>query len=137
MKKFFAMAAFAALTMAGMTSCSNDDAIETGAMPNSSIQKDGAIGFNITQDGAIGTRGTATTSLNYLSQISDFQVIGFYSDGTGRYVGSADNARHGTTAPLHRSSTGPLARTSTSRLSRPQRMLPSRWPTHLMPTLRA
>lgn len=91
MKKFFAMAAFAALTMAGMTSCSNDDAIETGAMPNSSIQKDGAIGFNITQDGAIGTRGTATTSLNYLSQISDFQVIGFYSDGTGRYVGSADN----------------------------------------------
>ena len=82
MKKFFAMAAFAALTMAGMTSCSNDDAIETGAMPNSSIQKDGAIGFNITQDGALATRGTTTTSLNYLSQISDFQVIGFYSDGS-------------------------------------------------------
>lgn len=91
MKKFFAMAAFAALTMAGMTSCSNDDAIETGSMPTSSTQKNGAIGFNITQDGAIATRGTATTSLNYLAQIQDFQVIGFYSDGTGRYVGSADN----------------------------------------------
>ena len=30
MKKFFAMAAIAALTMAGMTSCSNDDEIVQG-----------------------------------------------------------------------------------------------------------
>lgn len=90
-KKFYVMAAFAAVTMAGMTSCSNDDAIETGAMPNSSIQKNGTIGFNITQDDAISTRGTATTPENFLSQISDFQVIGFYSDGSGRYVGSANN----------------------------------------------
>ena len=89
MKKFFAMAAFAALTMAGMTSCSNDDAIETGSMPNSSIQKNGAIGFNITQDGAIATRGTATTADNFLSRINDFQVLGYYSDGSGKYVGAA------------------------------------------------
>ena len=88
MKKFFAIAAIAALTMAGMTSCSNDDAIENGGMPT--VQKaPGAMGFNVNQDNFFATRGTATTAANYPSQISDFQVLGYYSDGSGKYVGAA------------------------------------------------
>ena len=86
MKKFFALVAFATLTVAGMTSCSNDDEI-TGAAAQGS-QALNEIDFNLSQDNA--TRGTATTALNFLDQISDFQVFGYFSDGSGRYVGTSD-----------------------------------------------
>lgn len=91
MKKFFALVAFATLTVAGMTSCSNDDEI-TGAAAQGSQALNEKIGFNVSQDNSIkaGTRGTATTALNFLSQITDFQVFGYFSDGSGRYVGSSD-----------------------------------------------
>ena len=85
MKKFFALVAFATLTVAGMTSCSNDDEI-TGAAAQGS-QAPSAMRFGVTQDPS--TRGTATTAGNYLSQITDFQVLGYYSDGSGKYVGAA------------------------------------------------
>ena len=89
MKKFFAFAAFAALTLAGMTSCSNDDEIEQGVNKPAKMES-GAIGFNVRQDGVIATRGTATTAANFLDQINDFQVFGYYNNGDGRYVGSSD-----------------------------------------------
>ena len=91
MKKFFAFAAFAALTLAGMTSCSNDDEF-AGAANNQPSKAAGAMSWTVSQDNSIkaGTRGTATTSLNFLSQITDFQVFGYFSDGSGRYVGSSD-----------------------------------------------
>ena len=91
MKKFFALVAFATLTVAGMTSCSNDDEI-TGVAAQGSQALNEKIGFNVSQDNSIkaGTRGTATTALNFLSQITDFQVFGYFSDGSGRYVGSSD-----------------------------------------------
>ena len=90
MKKFFALVAFATLTVAGMTSCSNDDEI-TGAAAQNGSQVPSAMSFNVTQDNSIkaGTRGTATTAANYLSPITDFQVLGYYSDGSGKYVGAA------------------------------------------------
>lgn len=87
MKKFFALVAFATLTVAGFTSCSNDDEI-TGAAAQGSQALNEKINFNLSQDNA--TRGTATTALNFLDQISDFQVFGYFSDGSGRYVGTSD-----------------------------------------------
>jgi len=88
MKKFFALVAFATLTVAGMTSCSNDDEIiGASAQGNSPATSASAMSFNVTHDGV--TRGTATTAENFLSQITDFQVLGYYSDGSGKYVGAA------------------------------------------------
>lgn len=86
MKKFFALVAFATLTVAGMTSCSNDDEI-IGASAQGNSPANSAMSFNVTHDGV--TRGTATTAGNFLSQITDFQVLGYYSDGSGKYVGAA------------------------------------------------
>ena len=85
MKKFFALVAFATLTVAGMTSCSNDDEI-IGASAQGNSPANSAMSFNVTHDGV--TRGTATTALNFLDQITDFQVLGYYSDGSGKYVGA-------------------------------------------------
>lgn len=85
MKKFFALVAFATLTVAGFTSCSNDDEITGAAAQGSQAQP--AMRFGVTQDPS--TRGTATTAENFLSQITDFQVLGYYSDGSGKYVGAA------------------------------------------------
>ena len=85
MKKFFALVAFATLTVAGMTSCSNDDEIAGAAAQGSQAPSD--MRFGVTQDPS--TRGTATTAANFLSQITDFQVLGYYSDGSGKYVGAA------------------------------------------------
>lgn len=84
--KFFAMAAFAALTMVGMSSCSNDEDVAGAA----GISEDGKamMGFTANQDGSI-AKGTATTAANFLSRINDFQVLGYYSDGSGKYVGDA------------------------------------------------
>ncbi len=89
MKKIFALVAFATLTVAGMTSCSNDDEIAGAGAQGS--QAKSAIGFNVGQDNTLksASRGTATTAENFLSRINDFQVLGYYSDGSGKYVGAA------------------------------------------------
>lgn len=87
MKKNLIFAALAALTVAGFSSCNNEDAVDGGKV----LKAQNGINFQVTQDGAAGTRGTATTSENFLSQIGNFQVIAFYNNGSGRYVGSANN----------------------------------------------
>ncbi len=86
-KTFFSLAAIAAMLLAGLTSC-NDDVYNDSQL---SFDKANVIGFNITQDGSLATRGTATTSSNYLTQINNFQIVSFYNDGSGRYVGTKDN----------------------------------------------
>lgn len=85
--KFFAMAAFAALTMVGMSSCSNDETPVGGGQLGGKAGNS-LMSWNITQDGSI-AKGTATTADNFLSRIRDFQVLGYYSDGSGKYVGAA------------------------------------------------
>ena len=91
--KFFAMAAFAALTMVGMSSCSND---ETPAGGGDWRGNDGnsLMSWNITQDGSI-AKGTATTAGNFLDRIRDFQVLGYYTDGSGKYVGDVSTPAAG------------------------------------------
>lgn len=88
MKKFFFFVAIATMTMVGFASCSNDDGIgpDNNNVQTSKYGKN-VMAWNITQDGF--TRGTATTALNFLARISNFQVLGYYSDGSGKYVGAA------------------------------------------------
>lgn len=83
------MAAFAALTLAGMTSCSNDDEL-MGFNSQEAAEKE-VITYNPSQDGAVATRGIATTAANYVERITDFQVFAYASDGMGRYVGTSDS----------------------------------------------
>lgn len=91
--KFFAMAAFAALTMVGMSSCSNDEDVAGAA----GISEDGKamMDFIANHDGSIAGRGIATTADNFLARINDFQVLGYYSDGSGKYVGDASTPAAG------------------------------------------
>ena len=85
MKKIFSFALIACALCAGFTSCSNDEDVAGAA--GAGVSGDGkTMSFNITHDG---TRGTATTAANFLSRINDFQVLGYYSDGSGKYVGAA------------------------------------------------
>ena len=81
------MAAMVAASTA-LVSCSNDESV-------SAMQQD-SISFNVVNGGT--TRATPTTSSNYLSQVSNFQVWGYFAAGaTGdgvtagaRYIGSSD-----------------------------------------------
>ncbi len=94
MKKFFFFVAIATMTMVGFASCSNDDGIgpDNNNVQTSKYGKN-VMAFNITQDGF--TRGTATTAENFLSRITNFQVLGYYSDGSGKYVGAVANPAAG------------------------------------------
>ena len=96
-KAFFSMAlAATALVGATFTSCSSDDDVNM----NEQIAEinDPFIHFNVKTNGAVGTRGTATTASNYLSRINNFMVWGYFAEGatgTGvvegaRYVGASD-----------------------------------------------
>ena len=93
--KFLAMAAIAAMTTISFTSCSNDDDASANAQKANVLNSDGKIGYNVTQDGAVGTRGIATTAENFLSRINDFQVLGYYTDGSGKYVGDVSTPAAG------------------------------------------
>lgn len=74
---------------AALVGCSNDESEN----PKDSLAP---ISFNITNHN--GTRATPTTSSNYLSRVSNFQVWGYFASGaTGsgvtagaRYIGSSD-----------------------------------------------
>lgn len=91
MKKIFSFALIACALCAGFTSCSNDEDVAGAA--GTGVSGDGKImSFNITHDGA---RGIATTAANFLSRINDFQVLGYYSDGSGKYVGDASTPAAG------------------------------------------
>ena len=91
--KFFAMAAFAALTMVGMSSCSNDET-PVGGGDWRGNDGNSLMSWNITQDGSI-AKGTATTAGNFLDRIRDFQVLGYYTDGSGKYVGDVSTPAAG------------------------------------------
>ncbi len=93
MKKIFSFALIACALCAGFTSCSNDEDVAGAA----GISEDGKamMGFIAGQDGSIAGRGTATTAANFLSRINDFQVLGYYSDGSGKYVGDASTPAAG------------------------------------------
>ena len=93
--KFLAMAAIAAMTTISFTSCSNDDDASANAQKAGILNSDRKIGYNVTQDGVIGTRGIATTAENFLSRINDFQVLGYYTDGSGKYVGDVSTPAAG------------------------------------------
>jgi len=93
MKKIFSFALIACALCAGFTSCSNDEDVAGAA----GISEDGKamMDFIAGQEGSIAGRGTATTAANFLSRINDFQVLGYYSDGSGKYVGDASTPAAG------------------------------------------
>ena len=75
MKKcIFSMAVLAAM-VGTMTSCSNDE--EVNSSNNAVVGK--AISFNV--NNGSGTRALGTTPGNYLTQVQNFQVWGYYADG--------------------------------------------------------
>ena len=92
MKKIFSFALIACALCAGFTSCSNDEDVAGAA----GISEDGKamMGFIANPNGFI-AKGTATTAANFLSRINDFQVLGYYSDGSGKYVGDASTPAAG------------------------------------------
>lgn len=98
MKKVILFAAIAALTTVSFSSCSNDDDVvgAGGAGAKSVMGFSGNVSSTISAKlNAKATRGTATTTTNYLDQINDFQVLGYFADGSGKYVGDANNAAAG------------------------------------------
>jgi hypothetical protein len=96
MKKFFSFAAIAAMAVAGMISCSSDDAVENVSYNKTNDNLSG-VQFNVHQNGSLtqasrrATRGLPTTPSNWQDQISDFQVWGYFAPGatgTGVTAGS-------------------------------------------------
>lgn len=83
--KFFLIAALAVCSATFFDSCTNEEV----AAPQSKTATDGRILFNITHNGVLSSRGTATTPDNFNTQIEDFQVLAYYSNGDGKYVGAA------------------------------------------------
>ena len=93
-KLFFKLCIFVAAMTAtvGLSSCSQDEVESTTSKTVGSK----AISFNVTTDNAKGTRGTATTSSNYLSQVNDFAVWAFYgTDYTKTYFGNLARPYYG------------------------------------------
>ena len=79
MKHLLSKAAIAVMAAASMVGCSNESEL---AMPEDASN---LMRFSLTQRNS--SRGTATTSTNYLDQIQGFQVWGHYTDGaTGEGV---------------------------------------------------
>lgn len=91
--RFFLAAAAAAVLCASFTACADDDAI----IEKSKFVGDGSIRYGVSSDSKAVTRGTATTVSNYLTQISNFSVWGYFAPGaTGegvtqgaQYIGSS------------------------------------------------
>ena len=82
-RKFQKTAALAALGMAIMTACTNDDELVGGNYPLDSSR---SVSFNVN---SFRTRATETNTTNYLTQVQDFQVWGFFApDATGNGVTS-------------------------------------------------
>lgn len=80
-RKFQKTAALAALGMAIMTACTNDDELVGGNYPLDSSR---SVSFNVN---SFRTRATETNTTNYLTQVQDFQVWGFFApDATGNGV---------------------------------------------------
>lgn len=85
-KRTVFMLAFAAagiLSATSLTSCSQDDEV----MSSKSSAKGDPIAFAPVITNADGTRALPTTSANYLTQVKDFKVWGYYDGGTEYYLG--------------------------------------------------
>lgn len=88
-KKFFFVAAMAAVMSFGFTACSQDDDIANVAGNNNAAGvKAPGMDFNAIVGTPGTTRGTAILAAN---KVANFQVFGFLEDGT-QYVGSALNS---------------------------------------------
>lgn len=88
-RKFFVMAAFAAVFGMSFTACSNNDDDLAGGQV---AQKEG-IGFDVKSDGnAHVTRGFATNAANALEQIADFQTWAYDAVDGGLYMGTSASA---------------------------------------------
>ena len=98
MKKKFLSMALAATALVGVsfTSCSSDDDMDLSQQ--TAEITDPYVHFNINTKGVFGTRGTATTADNYLDQIDNFMVWGYFKEGAtgtgvtdgGLYVGASN-----------------------------------------------
>lgn len=93
-KKSFLFAVMTATVLsASLLSCADDIGIAENKLVG-----DGSIRYGVQSHEQAVTRGTPTTASNYLSQISNFSVWGYYSPsatGTGvtagaRYIGASD-----------------------------------------------
>lgn len=84
--KLFTLAVLGAATV-GFASCSQEDT--EAASNNQNIRKN-AIAFNVLGTQQKGTRGTAITTDNYLSQISTFSVWSYRGDFNSNYFGIFD-----------------------------------------------
>lgn len=74
-------------SVTGFYACSDTDN-DYNASPSA---KEGPIGFVATVDNNGGTRALPTTASNYLTQMKDFKVWGFFTNGTEYYLGTQGN----------------------------------------------
>lgn len=81
------LALMGVLTVGTLASCSQDD--EPGGVGHVSSN---AIQFNATTNNAAGTRALPTTSANYLTQVKDFKVWGYFVTGGSYYLGRTGDA---------------------------------------------
>ena len=88
MKKIFVLG-MAALMCAAFTftACSNDDDTVSKAATGQSAN--GTVGFVALTGNTPGTRATATTPANYLTQLTDFKVWAYNSTDNSYYMGTS------------------------------------------------
>lgn len=91
MKKTVSMMSLALMGMvslAGFTSCSQDEDPVTGKAATAS----NVIGFNGTADNAAGTRALPIGSANFADQVKNFKVWGYLANGGAYYLGRTGDA---------------------------------------------
>lgn len=87
MKKIFSVVAMATMLIAGMTSCSQNDELNSQVVEGGKTLN--AVGFKVNADGALATRGYATNAGNALEQITDFQTWAYDAVDGGLYMGTS------------------------------------------------
>lgn len=90
-KKIFSVAAMAAIMVAGMTSCSNNE--DAVSQAGGDFKKPELMSFSASAVQSIGTRAYAVTAANAATQITSFQVWGYDAVENTLYMG--DNATTG------------------------------------------
>ena len=90
MKKIFSFALIACAMVAGFASCSNDEDVAGASQQAGEISE--MINFNTRADGALATRGYATTTANALEQITNFQTWAYDDVTRGLYMGVSASA---------------------------------------------
>ena len=87
MKKIFSVVAMATMLIAGMTSCSQNDELNSQVVEGGKTLN--ALSFKVNADGALATRGYATNATNALEQIADFQTWAYDAVDGGLYMGTS------------------------------------------------